>query len=93
MRGDVWSHKTSLALPLFIKVPVPSKESEQGYRFYLVLGFFYWILDFCRQCVIFFYRYVIDAVITQFGKSGGLCRHNSFYDRLQIDLPVIFFPL
>ena len=30
MRGDVWSHKTSLALPLFIKVPVPSKKSERS---------------------------------------------------------------
>ena len=28
LRGDAWAHKTSLTLPLFIEVPVPSQESE-----------------------------------------------------------------
>jgi hypothetical protein len=30
LRGEVWAHKTSLALPLFIDVPVPSKKSERS---------------------------------------------------------------
>ena len=30
MRGEVWAHKTSLTLPLFIEMPVPSQESEQS---------------------------------------------------------------
>lgn len=36
MRGEVWGHKTSLILPLFIEVPVACLESEQA--FICVLG-------------------------------------------------------
>jgi hypothetical protein len=38
LRGDIWAHKTSLAWPCFIEVPVLRQESEQsctcgfGYR-------------------------------------------------------------
>ena len=28
LRGKVWRHNTSLTLPLFIEVPVPSEESN-----------------------------------------------------------------
>jgi hypothetical protein len=30
LRGEVWAHKASLTLPLFIEVPVPSQESERS---------------------------------------------------------------
>ena len=30
LREEVWAHKTSLTLPLFIQVPVISKESKQS---------------------------------------------------------------
>ena len=30
LRGEVWAHKTSLTLPLFIKVPITSQESAQS---------------------------------------------------------------
>ena len=29
LRGEVWTNKANLALPRFIEVPVPSKESER----------------------------------------------------------------
>jgi hypothetical protein len=29
-RGDVWDHKISLTLPLFIEVPVPIQENERS---------------------------------------------------------------
>ena len=31
LRGEIWADKTSLTLPHFIEVPVPSQESEQSY--------------------------------------------------------------
>jgi hypothetical protein len=31
LEGRVWAHNTSLALPLFIEVPVPSQESRRPY--------------------------------------------------------------
>jgi hypothetical protein len=34
MRGGVWALKTSLSLPLFIEVPVPSQESERYVHVY-----------------------------------------------------------
>jgi hypothetical protein len=30
LRGEVWARKTSLTLPLFIELPVPSQESAQS---------------------------------------------------------------
>ena len=30
LRREVWAHKTSLTPPLFIEVPVPSRESDQS---------------------------------------------------------------
>ena len=32
---SAWDHETSLAPPLFIKVPVSSKESERSYNIYM----------------------------------------------------------
>jgi hypothetical protein len=29
LKGELWAHKTSLTLPLFIEVPVPGQESER----------------------------------------------------------------
>ena len=54
----VWTHKTSLALSLFIEVLVLSQESESscicmlGVSIFLFLRFFDWILERFRQCGI-----------------------------------------
>ena len=45
LRGEVWTHKTSLSSPFFIGVPVPRKGSEWSYL--------YWNLEIFRQCGIF----------------------------------------
>ena len=34
-RGEVWAHKTSLTLPLFIDVPVQNQESERSCILYV----------------------------------------------------------
>jgi hypothetical protein len=62
LRGEIWSHNTSLTPPLLTEVPVPNQDSEQsyivccrGYRFWLFLWFFYWILELFRQLYFMFF--------------------------------------
>ena len=62
-RGEVWVHKTSLTLPLFTEVSVPSLESEPTldvcleYPFYLclfgvsILSLFVWSIHFVSVCL------------------------------------------
>ena len=83
LKREVWACKTSLTLPLFIKVPVPSQESEGScicvlgvsilplstiliFNFRIVPTvwyFFYFILEWFRQCGIFlFYFRMVPTV-------------------------------
>ena len=62
LRVKVWAHKSTLALPLFIKVPVPvpSQYSDRPficlirYRFCIFLRFWFLILKLLKKCGISF---------------------------------------
>jgi hypothetical protein len=53
--GGVWFHKTSLAPPRFIEVPVPSEESERvrsvDFAYFYDLSIIFWS---CFDSVVFF---------------------------------------
>ena len=51
LRWEVFVHKTSLTLPLFIEVSLPSQENEQSCIFVLWASIF--PLSMFRQCSIF----------------------------------------
>jgi hypothetical protein len=61
LRGEVWAPNTSLSPPLFIKVPVPGKESERSCICGLVVLILYLsailILELFRQCGIFCFSF------------------------------------
>ena len=63
LREEVWVHKTSLTLPLFIEVSVPSQESE----WLLLFLVFNWILE-----LVFFVLYFINSLI-KINKNTELC--------------------
>jgi hypothetical protein len=42
LRGEIWAHKTSLTLPLFIEVPVPLEWTLMCLYFLWVLDLFIW---------------------------------------------------
>ena len=59
LRGEVWTHKTSLSSPLFIGVPVPRKGSEWSCICVLMVSFasFYVVsigIWKCSDSVVFF---------------------------------------
>ena len=62
--GEVWAHKTSLTPPLFIGVPVPSKENEWSCIYMLEVSilplcdFDIWFWN-CSECVVFFALFFI----------------------------------
>ena len=64
----VWAHQSSLTLPLFIQMPVPSQVSKQshicllGYWFCFFLPFWYCILELFRQ----YRNFIISHFIVQF---------------------------
>jgi hypothetical protein len=59
LRGEVWTHKTSLSSPLFIGVPIPRKGSEWSCICVLMVSFtsFYDVsigIWKCSDSVVFF---------------------------------------
>jgi len=62
-RGEFWSHKTSLTLPLFIEVPVPSQESERSCICVLGVSILplstILILELFRQCGILCFSFFL----------------------------------
>ena len=78
----VFGHKTSLnPLFFFIEVPVPKPGKLaayvcQGYRFFLFLRFFDWILDMFRQRFFPFLRF-FDWILDMFRQSGIFVFHLS----------------
>jgi hypothetical protein len=62
LRGDAWAHKTSLTLPLFTEVPVPSQKSERScicvledMDFASFYNFFYLILELFQSWNFLFF--------------------------------------
>jgi hypothetical protein len=45
IRGEVWVHKSSLTLPLFIEMPVPSQESGRRVRGIDLVSFYAFLCD------------------------------------------------
>jgi len=60
LRGEVWTHKTSLTPPLYIEVPVPTEECEWSCICMLGLSNFASIYDLsigywnCSDNIVFF---------------------------------------
>jgi len=67
LRMEVWVSNNRLTTPLFIEEPVPSQERERSciysrYRFCLFPRFFYCALELCRQCGIFGFQFIKQAM-------------------------------
>ena len=78
LREDVWAHKTSLTLSLFIEVPVSSQESEQSCTCVSILSLStLFLLDFKTVptvwifLVFHFINVVVQHVVSLF--SNCLC--------------------
>jgi hypothetical protein len=67
LRGEIGAYKTSLTLPLFIEVHVPSEESERLYIYKLILESHAMldVFDWFRKLRLFFnvWNRKIDVVL------------------------------
>ena len=68
----MWVHKTSLTLPFFTEVPVPSTESERSYICVLsILSFYYYSNGFwnCSNGVVFFFSILLPGNVQWFAEN------------------------
>ena len=61
LRGDGWTHKTSLSPPFFIEMFVPSKEIEQylSVRRIDIACFCHFVMDFGTVVFYFFFHFIV----------------------------------
>ena len=85
---EVQVHKTSLAPPLFIGVPVPCKKGEQSCICMLVVSIMsispIFLLDFITVTTVLsfyfqFYTYILCISPSSGRKNSELCKHVEYF--------------